>query len=140
MVGKGMSGAFFTLCGTQLQETLSSNYSEIINSTISKNPGEPKPSGLELAHSILETRGQNKTNCQDGENGAGGRARKISAFCHVLRKRPLFETGLTRVHRQLLLSRSVVSNSLRPHETQHVRLPCPSLSPGACSNSCPLSQ
>lgn len=39
MVGKGMSGAFFTLCGTQLQETLSSNYSEIINSTISKNPG-----------------------------------------------------------------------------------------------------
>lgn len=39
MVGKGMSGAFFTLCGTQLQETLSSNYLEIINSIISKNPG-----------------------------------------------------------------------------------------------------
>ena len=31
-----------------------------------------------------------------------------------------------------------MSNSLRPHELQHVRLPCPSLSPRVCSNSCPL--
>ena len=29
---------------------------------------------------------------------------------------------------------------LQPHGLQHARLPCPSLSPGACSNSCPLSQ
>ena len=28
---------------------------------------------------------------------------------------------------------------LRPHRLQHSRLPCPSPSPGACSNSCPLS-
>ena len=34
---------------------------------------------------------------------------------------------------------SVVSNSLQPHGLQHARLPCPSLTPGACSNSCPLS-
>ena len=40
----------------------------------------------------------------------------------------------------LLFSRSVVSNSLRPHWLQHFRLPCPSPSPGACSNSCPSSQ
>ena len=33
----------------------------------------------------------------------------------------------------------VVSDSLRPHGLQHARLPCPSPSPGACSNSCPLS-
>ena len=33
-----------------------------------------------------------------------------------------------------------MSNSLRPHELHHARLPCPSLSPGACSNSCPLNQ
>ena len=31
-------------------------------------------------------------------------------------------------------------NSLRPHGLQHARLPCPSLSPRVCSNSCPLSQ
>ena len=30
---------------------------------------------------------------------------------------------------------SVVSDSLRPHGLQHTRLPCPSQSPGACSNS-----
>ena len=29
---------------------------------------------------------------------------------------------------------------LRPHGPQHVRLPCPSPSPGVCSNLCPLSQ
>ena len=31
-------------------------------------------------------------------------------------------------------------NSLPPHGLQHTRLPCPSPSPRACSNSCPLSQ
>ena len=35
---------------------------------------------------------------------------------------------------------SVVSNSLQPHGLQHARLPCPSLFPRVCSNSCPLSQ
>ena len=39
----------------------------------------------------------------------------------------------------MLLSRSVVSDSLRPHGLQHTRFPCLSLSPRACSNSCPLS-
>ena len=32
-------------------------------------------------------------------------------------------------------SHSVVSESLRPHELQHTRLPCPSPTPRACSNS-----
>ena len=35
---------------------------------------------------------------------------------------------------------SVVSNSLWPHGLQHARPPCPSPTPGACSNTCPLSQ
>ena len=33
---------------------------------------------------------------------------------------------------------SVMSDSLQPHGLQHTRLPCPSSTPGACSNS--LSQ
>ena len=37
-------------------------------------------------------------------------------------------------------SRSVVSDSLRPHEPQHTRLPCPSPTPGVHSNPCPLSR
>ena len=40
----------------------------------------------------------------------------------------------------LLFSCSVVSDSLRPHGLQHARLLCPSPSPRACSNSCPLNQ
>ena len=35
---------------------------------------------------------------------------------------------------------SVVSNSLRPHESQHARPPCPSPTPGVHSNSCPSSR
>ena len=37
----------------------------------------------------------------------------------------------------LLFSCSVGSDSLRPHELQHTRLPYPSPSPRVCSNSCP---
>ena len=40
----------------------------------------------------------------------------------------------------LLFSCSVMSNSLWHHELQHTRLPCPSPSRRACSNSCPLSR
>ena len=40
----------------------------------------------------------------------------------------------------LLFSQSVVSNSLWSHGLQASGLPCPSSSPGACSQSCPLSQ
>ena len=36
-------------------------------------------------------------------------------------------------------SSSVVSDSLRPHESQHARPPCPSPTPGVHSNSCPSS-
>ena len=35
---------------------------------------------------------------------------------------------------------SVVSDSLRPHEPQHTRPPCPSPSPRVNPNPCPLSQ
>ena len=36
-----------------------------------------------------------------------------------------------------LFSHSVVSDSVRSHGLQHDRLSCPSLTPGACLNSCP---
>ena len=39
----------------------------------------------------------------------------------------------------LLFSYQDVSDSLRPYELQHTRLPCPSPSPGVCPNSCPLT-
>ena len=50
-------------------------------------------------------------------------------------KQPAWFT-ITSVH----FSRSVMSNSLQPHGLQHARVPCPSTTPGACSNSCLLSR
>ena len=37
-------------------------------------------------------------------------------------------------------SRSVVSDSLQPHELQHTKPPCPSPTPGVYPNSCPSSR
>ena len=40
----------------------------------------------------------------------------------------------------MLFSHKVLSDALWSHELQHVKLPCVSLSPRVCSNSCPSSQ
>ena len=42
-------------------------------------------------------------------------------------------------HSSVQFSRSVVSDSLRPHELQHSRPPCPSPTPGVHPNSCASS-
>ena len=46
--------------------------------------------------------------------------------------------GILRLYHSVQFIRSAVFNSLQPNGLQHTRLPCPS--PGACSNSCPLSR
>ena len=43
------------------------------------------------------------------------------------------------LHKSVQFSGLVMSKSLWPHGLQHARLPCPSLSLRACSNSCPSS-
>ena len=44
------------------------------------------------------------------------------------------------VYVPVLFSHSIVSDSLRPHESQYTRPPCPSPTPRVHSNSCPLSR
>ena len=61
---------------------------------------------------------------------------KIGA--HIV-KTILTGEGLGQGELLLFFSLSVMSYSLQPHGLQHGRLPCPSLSPRACSNSCALS-
>ena len=46
----------------------------------------------------------------------------------------------TIVSASVWFSRSVMSDSLQPHEPQHARLPCPSPTPGVHPNPCPSSQ
>ena len=52
---------------------------------------------------------------------------------------PNHETVIEFTVYALQFSHSVISDSLRPHGLQHARLPCPSPTPRACSNSCPSS-
>ena len=56
---------------------------------------------------------------------------------HVLEQNTLFYLIKTS---SVQFSHSVMSDSLRPHELQHARLPCPSPSPRLHSNSCPSSR
>ena len=46
---------------------------------------------------------------------------------------------MTLGHLSVQFSCSVMSDCLQPRGLQHARFPCPSPTPGACSNSCPLS-
>ena len=54
-------------------------------------------------------------------------------------KTPRIETKDFIVLSSVQFSHWVVSDSLRPHESQHARPPCPSPTPGVYSNSCPSS-
>ena len=51
----------------------------------------------------------------------------------------LYNISQSKVISSVQFSHSVVSDSLRPHGLQHARLPCPSSTPRACSNSRSLS-
>ena len=54
--------------------------------------------------------------------------------------RHIIAWGITRFQfTSVQFSCSVVSDSLRPHESQHARPPCPSPTPGVYPNSCPSS-
>ena len=50
------------------------------------------------------------------------------------------ETPCEMLSASVQFSRSVVSYSLRPHELQHTRPPCPSATPGVNPNPCPSSR
>ena len=66
--------------------------------------------------------------------------RILHLFFKVVRFSDL-DTSLNNKHSaQFIRSVVVVSDSLQPHGLQHARLPCPSPTPRACSNSCSSSQ
>ena len=79
--------------------------------------------------------------------GTGGREKRRRDFKVIMRSDAYvhylcFDDSFMNVSVQfssVQLSHSVVSDSFWPHGLQHARLPCLSPTPGACSNSCPLS-
>ena len=60
----------------------------------------------------------------------------ISFLISMLKPHATFIITLSSVNQ---ISRPVVPNSLQPHGLQHARPPCPSPTPGVCSNLCPFS-
>ena len=68
------------------------------------------------------------------------RSERIWSTCFYHYTAVVWTTLLYVVHSMLLsFSYSVLSSSLPPLGLQHTRIPCPSLPPRVCSNSCPLS-
>ena len=68
-------------------------------------------------------------------------SRTINAFFMKEKKKTLYSVvQKIFIETLLLFSHSVMSDFLQPYGLHHARLPCPSLSPRICSNSCPLSQ
>ena len=61
---------------------------------------------------------------------------KLSLSLIRLHRKPNRMNKFSSVH----FSPSVLSHSLRPHELQHTRPPCPSPTPKVYSNSCPSSR
>ena len=64
--------------------------------------------------------------------------------CIISTNKDIFLNTTTNIKKVMLIhsvqfSCSVVSDSLRPHESQHARPPCPSQTPGVLSNSCASS-
>ena len=60
----------------------------------------------------------------------------LRPFLHSLARSPV---SLLKFNLPIQFSDSVVSDSFWPHGLQHTGPPCPSLTPGACLNSCPSS-
>ena len=65
----------------------------------------------------------------------GYRKVKLKSICFTTMIQGLYVKKCLKVQ----LSHLVISASLQPHGLQHARLPCPSSTPRACSNSCPSS-
>ena len=60
--------------------------------------------------------------------------------CLTLEARLVYRRARGLKETSVQFSRSVVSDSLRPHELQHAKPPCPSPTPGVYSISCPSSR
>ena len=69
-----------------------------------------------------------------------GKTIALTRWTFVGKVMPLLLNMLSRYFSSVQFSCSVMSDSLRPHESQHARPPCPSPTPGVQSDSRPSSQ
>ena len=91
------------------------------------------PASLALFLTSWECRVQPLAMWEHLRASADGQCSELGSYIPCTSSRP---RGCSSVQ----FSCSLVSDSLRPHGLQHARLPCPSPTPRACLNSCPLSR
>ena len=73
--------------------------------------------------------------------GCGEKGTLLHCWWECKLVQPLWRTAWRWIQfSSVQFSHSVMSDSLRPHELQHARPPCPSPTPGVHSNSCPSSR
>ena len=65
---------------------------------------------------------------------------RVSGIWHIFHHKISWEWAPNTKFSSVQFSRSVVFDSLRPHESQHARPPCPSPTPGVHPDSRPSSQ
>ena len=75
-----------------------------------------------------------------GKSHGGGEKLKLGKGIIATEEQILIRNGIQRIKGSGQFSHSVVSDSLRPHELQHTRPPCPSPTSRVHSDSRPLSQ
>ena len=80
------------------------------------------------------------SNCVQKSSRSQWRYISIGQALRILRNKNIWVCVCLPKIRSDQISRSVVSDSLRPHESQHARPPCPSPTPGVHSTSCPSSR
>ena len=115
--------------------------------------GWPFPSSVALSNPGLEPAAPAPSSALQANSSLPSHWRRSNPKGHTCLENPtvfpeqcdqghrlLLATETTDFIKALLFSCSVVSDSLWSYGLQHARLPCPSPSPEACSNSCPLSQ
>ena len=103
------------------------NYSEEMKlDEVRKGEREDQSLSVQFSHSVMSDSTTPWTAARQAVYGDSP-GKNTGVGCHAL-LRYMYQ-----------FSHSVVSDSLRPHGLQHVRLPCPSPTPGAYPNSCPLS-
>ena len=75
-----------------------------------------------------------------GQRSVAGYIYRVAKSGTWLKRLSMYPHAHIQPLKWIQFSRSVVSDYLRPHESQHARPPCPSPTPRVHSNSCPSSR
>ena len=128
-----------------IMDSMDVSLSELREMVMNREAWRAAVHGVTKSRTRLNDWTELKCDCEPGLATSKAQSSWRSPFClkghenHFLVGHPCSSSDLPQELCLLLFSHSVMYNSLQPHGLQRARLPCSSPSPGACSDSCPLS-